>query len=196
MSLLLYLASIERCNLNENFWSLIWSSFNEIQGSLITFLGIFVSILLARFPVKTQIPLDIFIIVVLVLLLIIATVLSAITKLFSEYQDLKQKFAQPLIPKILSARQYQIVEQAGILCLLARSELFSIGIFVSCYYKDADDFELLIGTGKVINIQGDGKIQALIDRPASGYQDILSKLANNDSQITSRVVIKPTIGSY
>ncbi|MEM8719917.1 MAG: bZIP transcription factor [Cyanobacteria bacterium P01_G01_bin.39] len=179
--------------MKNNFWSLIWSSFNEIQGSLITFIGIFVSILLTRFPVKTQIPLDSFIVTVLILLLIIATVIKAINTLFVEYKELQQKVSQPLIPKILSARKYEIMEREGILCLLERSELFSIGIFVSCYYKDEDGFELLIGTGTIINIQGDGKIQALIDRPTSGYQDILNKLANNDSQITSRVVIKPTI---
>ena len=70
-SLLLYLASLENVILmKNNFWSLIWSSFNKIQGSLITFIGIFVSILLSRFPVKTKIPLDTFIIVVLILLLI------------------------------------------------------------------------------------------------------------------------------
>lgn len=181
-------------SMKNNFWNLLWSSFNEIQGSLITFIGIFVSILLARFPVKTQVSLDTFIIIVLILLLIIATVIKAINTLFTEYKDLQQRLVQPLIPKILSSRKYEILERAGILCLLERSQLFSIGIF-ACYYKDADGFELLIGTGTILNIQGDGKIQALIDRPASGYQDILDKLANNDYQITSRVVIKPTIRS-
>lgn len=179
--------------MKNNFWSLIWSSFNEIQGSLITFIGIFVSVLLARFPVKTQIPLDTFIIVVLILLLIIATVVKAISTSIDKNRELQQRLAQPLIPKILSVRKYQILESEGILCLLERSQLFSIGIFVSCYYKNADGFELLIGTGTIINIQGDGKIQALIDRPTSGYQDILDKLANNDSKVSSKVVIKPTI---
>lgn len=111
--------------MKNNFWSLIWSSFNEIQGSLITFIGIFVSILLARFPVKTKIPLNTFIIVVLILLLIIATVIKAINTLFVEYKELQQRLAQPLILKIISARKYEIVEQVGILCLLERSQLFS-----------------------------------------------------------------------
>ena len=106
--------------MKNNFWSLIWSSFNQIQGSLITFIGIFVSLLLARFPVKTKIPLDIFVIVVLVLLLIIATVIRAIDTLLTENKELKQKIAQPLIPKIRFARKYQILQTEGILCLLER----------------------------------------------------------------------------
>lgn len=79
--------------------------------------------------------------------------------------------------------------------MLERSQLFSTGVFVSCYYKDEGGIELLIGTGKVINIQDDGTIQALIYRPVSVYQDVLDKLANNNSQIISKVVIKPTIRS-
>lgn len=181
--------------MKNNFWSLIWSSFNEIQGSLITFIGIFVSVLLARFPVKTQIPLDVFIIIILILLLVIATVIKAIGKLLTENKELKQTIAQPLIPKIISAREFSTLETKGILCLLEQSQLFSIGIFVSCYYKDADGFELLIGTGTILNIQEDGKLQAFIDRPVSSYQDILNKLASNDSRVTSKVVIKPTITS-
>lgn len=179
--------------MKNNFWSLIWSSFNEIQGSLITFLGIFVSVLLARFPAKKQIPLDIFIIVVLILLLIVATVIRAISTLLAENQELRQKLVQPVIPKITFARKYQISQVEGILCLLERSQLFSTGIFVSCYYEDEGGIELLIGTGKVINIQGEGKIQAFIDRPIPAYEDILIKLANNDSQVILRTVIKPTI---
>ena len=122
---------------------------------------------LARFPVKTQISFDLFIVVILILLLIIATVIRAIGKLIDENKELKQTILQPLIPKIIFARKYQISEIEGILCLLERSPLFSIGIFVSCYYKDEGGIELLIGTGKVINIQGEGKIQAFIDRPVS-----------------------------
>ena len=191
-SLLLYLASLENVILmKNNFWSLIWSSFNKIQGSLITFIGIFVSILLSRFPVKTKIPLDTFIIVVLILLLIIATVLKANDTLFTEYKELQRKIARPLIPKIIFARKYQTLEAKGILCLLEQSQLFSTGIYVSCYYKDEGGIELLIATGKVITIQGEGKIQVFIDRPILGHEDILNKLANNDLQIVSRTVIKP-----
>ncbi|MEL6496186.1 MAG: hypothetical protein AAFQ41_13850, partial [Cyanobacteria bacterium J06623_7] len=95
--------------MKNNFWSLIWSSFNEIQGSLITFIGIFVSVLLARFPVKTQIPLDIFIIAILIFLLIIATLIKAINKILEQVNKLS-------IPKILSARRYLIQGQPEILC--------------------------------------------------------------------------------
>lgn len=168
--------------MKNNFWSLIWSSFNEIQGSLITFIGIFVSVLIARFPVKTQISLDVFIVVILISLLIIATVTNAIGKLLTENKELKQRIAKPLISKIIFARKYQISGVEGILFLLERSQLFSIGILVSCYYKDEGGIELLIDTGKVIHVQEEGKIQAFIDRPIIGHENIWNELSKKNSQ--------------
>lgn len=50
-------------SIKPSFWNLTWSSFVEIQGGLITFIGFFISILLYWFPVDTQIPLGVFIIV-------------------------------------------------------------------------------------------------------------------------------------
>lgn len=192
--------------MKDNFWGLIWSSFLEVQGALITFIGIFVSIGLSRFPVKTQVSLDIFIILVLILLLIIVTAINACNKLFVKYNKLKQELEtvsqenkqlnviarKRIIPRIISARNYQIKNISGILCLLEKSELFSHNIFVSCYYTDNNEFEVMIGVGSVINIQTDGKIQVFINDFVNDYQDILRKLANNDNQIISRVLIKPT----
>ncbi len=181
--------------MKNNFWSLIWSSFNEIQGSLITFFGIFVSVLIARFPVKTEIPLDLFIIIILILLLVIATLIKAINKILIEYKSLLDQVKKPLIPKILSARPYQTQGQTGILCLLEKSELFSPRILVSCYYEDNDGLEILIGIGLILHIQDNKTIQAFINQPILEYEDILDKLANNDSRVIYRVAIKPSIRS-
>lgn len=180
--------------MKSNFWSLIWSSILEIGLGLLTFIaGIFVLVTITRFSVKTPISLGWFILAVLFLLGIIAILGNALYKISIEYRELEQRITQQLIPKILSAKKYNILERAGILCLLNQSELFSIGILISCYYRDNEGFEFLIGTGQVINIQEDGKIQALVDLPVSAYQDILNKLANNDSQVINRILVKPTI---
>lgn len=176
-----------------NFWSLIWSSFVEIQGALITFIGFFVSILISWFPVKTQIPLGVFIIVTLILLLIIFTVVNAFNKLIVEYLKLQELTNKTLIPRILSARKYKTQAYDGIICLLEKSELFANGAYVSCYYKDEDGFEVTISTGFTTNIQADGKIQVFLNQPVTSYQDILDKLASNDAQIISKVFIKPIV---
>ena len=49
--------------MKNSFWDLIWSSFLDIQGILIGFLGIVITIVLSRFRVTTPIPLDLIIII-------------------------------------------------------------------------------------------------------------------------------------
>jgi hypothetical protein len=71
--------------------------------------------------------------------------------------------------------------------------LLSNNTFISFYYTGEDEFERLIGTGVVITVQANGKIQALMDKPVSAYQDILEQLARNDAKILDRTVVKPSI---
>lgn len=193
--------------MKDNFWGLIWSSFLDIQGILIGFLGVFITIVLSRFPVKTNIPLDLAIVILFFILLLIVTLFNAASKSFSEYKkakaeleklktknsELELKVNRRLLPKILLARQPQGKTGLEIECLLENSELLSNNTFISFYYTGEDEFERLIGTGVVLTVQANGKIQALMDKPVSAYQDILEQLARNDAKILDRTVVKPSI---
>jgi hypothetical protein len=193
--------------MKDNFWGLIWSSFLDIQGILIGFLGVVITIVLSRFPVKTNIPLDLAIVILFFILLLIVTLFNAASKSFSEYKkakaeseklktrnsELEVKVNRRLLPKILFARQPQGKTGLEIECLLENSELLSNNTFISFYYTGEDEFERLIGTGVVITVQANGKIQALMDKPVSAYQDILEQLARNDAKILDRTVVKPSI---
>ncbi len=65
---------------------------------------------------------------------------------------------------------------------------------MSFYYLDSEGFEILIGIGYVKDIRvSDGKIQAMVHKPESSYQDILDKLGNNDSNVIKNTFVKPTI---
>lgn len=193
--------------MKDNFWGLIWSSFLDIQGILIGFLGVVITIVLSRFQVKTNIPLDLAIVILFFILLLIVTLFNAASKSFSEYKkakaeseklktrnsELEVKVNRRLLPKILFARQPQGKTGLEIECLLENSELLSNNTFISFYYTGEDEFERLIGTGVVITVQANGKIQALMDKPVSAYQDILEQLARNDAKILDRTVVKPSI---
>ena len=179
--------------MKKNFGELIWSSFLEIQGVLIGALGIVITILLSRFPVKTQIPLDMVIAIAFFMLLLVATLTQASYQSFKTVQELSQ-LQKSVIPKIL----YVIKEPSSqapfqLRCLLGNSALFSNDTCISFYYTDDEGFERLIGMGVVVTVQDDGKIQALLDSPILGYQDILEKLGNNDLKIIKRTVVKPNI---
>lgn len=122
--------------MKNNFWGLIWSSFNEIQGVLLGLLGFLGSIALIRYPFNTSIPLDLVIIVSFFTLLFIATLLSAVNTLLrqkqkleaevKQLQEVNQKLEteirQRIIPKIL---RVQKDANNNILCLLEASDLFA-----------------------------------------------------------------------
>ena len=193
--------------MKDNFWGLIWCSFLEIQGIWIGFMGVGITILLTRFPVKTNIPIDVAIVILFFMLLLVATLFSATSKGFNKYKtnkmllnnltmrnnELEAKVNRRWLPKILLAQQPQGKTGVEIECLLENSELFSNDTFISFYYTGEDEFERLIGTGVVVTVQANGKIQALMDRRVNAYQDILEKLARNDATILDRTVVKPSI---
>jgi hypothetical protein len=173
----------------KNFWELIWSSFWEIQGFWLAFLSLAITILFSVILPKTSIPLYWIIIVISVALLVIATIYKAARKIFEEYKQVKRR----IVPKVLVAKKRQSNLGLQIWCLLEYSDLFATDSYISFYYKDDDGYEVFIGLAVILTIQSDDKIQALIEKPNPVYQDILEKLANNDTRILQRTVVKPII---
>jgi hypothetical protein len=189
--------------MKNNFWGLIWSSFNEIQGVLLGLLGFIGSIVLLRYPFNTSIPLDLVIVVSFFTLLLIATLLMAVNTLLrqnrklesdiKQLQEVKQtletEIKQRLIPKIV---RIQKKSSGEIVFLLEPSELFAYDIYISFYYTDDDGFENLIGIGFVNVIQNNGKVQAILDQPDSNYQNIIDALDRNDPKLIEKIIIKPS----
>ncbi len=172
--------------MKNNFWGLIWSSFREVNNSILTILSYAISILLAVVASKASVPLYLLIIIVTLSVLIIATLVRALQKALEEYAKMKQS----MIPKIL---RVQKDANNNIECLLEASDLFAAQLMISFYYTDEDGFEVLIGEGFVKNVQSDQKIQTVLDQPEAGYQNVLDRLANNEDKIIQRIKVKPSI---
>jgi hypothetical protein len=184
--------------MKKSVWGLIGSSFNEIQGLWIGFLGFVISVLLVRFPFKTPIPLDLVLIAGFFILLILFTLIKATNKAFNEYKNLRsdyqtlkenyQKLKRNQIPKILRIQQEK--SSGLIICLFENSDLFATDLRVSFYYIDEYSFEALIGVGYVRTVQNDDKVQVVIDYPDPAYQDIVTRLGNSDSQVIEKTFIR------
>lgn len=191
--------------MKNSFWELIWSSFLEIQGFIVGFLGVMVSLLAWVLSSKTQISLALVITIAVFTLIIVITLFQAAYKAFrqtkkleSEIEKLKQdnqklEFAinQRIIPTILITRKDPKTQL--LICLLEFSETFGINLSVSFYYTDEDGFEIFIGEGFIKNIQRDGKVQAILDKPQTDYQEVIDKLANNEQKILDKTVVKPGV---
>ena len=172
--------------MKNNFWGLIWSSFREVNNSILTILSYAISILLAVVASKASVPLYLLIIIVTLSLLIIATLVRALEKALEEYAKMKQS----MIPKIL---RVQKDANNNIECLLEASDLFAAQSMISLYYTDEDDFERLIGVGSVRYINNKKRIQVVIDEPKITYQNILDKLANNDLKVMQKTRVSPSV---
>ena len=172
--------------MKNNFWGLIWSSFREVNNSILTILSYAISILLAVVASKASVPLYLLIIIVTLSVLIIATLVRALQKALEEYAKMKQS----MIPKIL---RVQKDANNNIECLLEASDLFAAESMISLYYTDEDDFERLIGVGSVQSINDKKRIQVVIDEPKITYQNILDKLANNDLKVMQKTRVSPSV---
>lgn len=194
--------------MKNSFWGLIWFSFKEIQGFLIGFLGVLISVLLVRFPFKTPIPLDLVLITGFFILLILFTLIKATDKAFNEYQNLKsnyqnleesyqnleesyQKLKKNQVPKILQVRRDKSTNL--IVCIFENSDLFATELRITFYYTDDYGFESAIAVGFIETIQSNGKILSMIDYPNPTYQDIIDRLAHNDSNILEKTIVRPGV---
>lgn len=166
--------------MKKTFPGVVWSNFRKVQGLIGG--GLVVSAIFWFFQPDTMIPSKIAIPILIILILVVVTLAN------STYESLN--FGNKILPAILYARK---ANQKPLLCLLEPSELFSQDILVSLYFRDEDGFEILVGIGKVKNIQENGKIQIEMLNHDPIYEDIMKKLENNDINIMKRFQVKPHI---
>ena len=168
--------------MNNSFWSIIYASFREIRG----WLGFPLALLLWILSPNKSISLGWVIIIGFFSLIIIVTLGEAAYKSF--------KISKHILPKVLVGREpYTKTQGEKVLCLLEPSELFSHDTLVSFYYIGDENFEQLIGIGTVINIQEDGKIQAVMIHSLDENEEKIKKLAKNDASILRKIRVKPNI---
>jgi len=169
--------------MKETFGSLLWSSFRQIYGPIVSVLSVFFAMLFWVFLPITSTPLIYLVIIGLITFIIILTLGQATYTSF--------KTSQKELPRVINSKTDQ--KTGNIICVLEPSILFSQGIAVTFYYVSDDEFEIRIGIGQVILIQRNGKIQVLLDRPISGQEAILEGLGNNNDIIKNRIYIKPSM---
>ena len=103
-------------------------------------------------------------------MVIIASTLGAAVLLtlahmaYSAIQELSGR-----LPRVIySCKGTGAFEDHPVVCLLEQSELFSHGMAASFYFKGAGGFEVLIGTGRVLNVQEDRRIQVGLNLAVEG----------------------------
>ena len=91
------------------------------------------------------------------------------------------------------------VEASPVLLVLEPSNLFGHNALVSIYYNEQlavsqeHGFELLIGYGRVSNVQGNGLIQVTILAELPRRADIWGRIRNRDPATLREVLVKPSV---
>ncbi len=128
--------------MKKSFWEIVWSNFLNVQGVLLSIIGIAIWF----FTPQTTIFLGLVLFIVILALVITLIFASTAYEIFNKSKDFFS------LPRFILTRKILANNQRQFLMLLLSSELFSNDILVSFYYFD-DDFEQLIAIGRVINIQ-------------------------------------------
>jgi hypothetical protein len=75
------------------------------------------------------------------------------------------------------------------------SDLFAVDAVVSVYAKE-DEYERLIGIGRVLTIQTNGYLQIGISTLTESSAAITKKLSGNDASFLKTLIVKPSVPSY
>jgi hypothetical protein len=128
--------------MKKSFWEIVWSNFLNVQGVLLSIIGIAIWF----FTPQTTISLGLVLFIVILALVITLIFASTAYEIFNKSKDFFS------LPRFILTRKILANNQRQFLILLLSSELFSNDTLVSFHYFD-DDFEQLIAIGRVINIQ-------------------------------------------
>jgi len=173
---------------NATFSGLIIESFWLSQGAIVTFLGFVFTIIGFLFlPKELKIGLRFVIPMAMVAVYMILVMSFAAWSSFSH--------AFPVNPSLRYGLQPPLgLPNAVALLLFDPSPLYAHDSIVSLYFLE-NEFERLIGVGRVYNIQEDGKIQVLVMRDM-GFGNEWQSLAQNDAIKMKGIRVKPTVPSY
>lgn len=168
------------------FWFGFWTSAKRAYGALVVVLGIPVSFVFWLVHPESQISVPLVLAIGFVLVGLVCTLAHLA---FSTLQRINQP-----LPRVLQTRAQASREDVrGTICLLEPSTLFSHGTAVSFYFRNEDDFEILVGLGRVLNVQDDGRIQVEVGTIMRGQEGIMRDLEQNKKDMLARLRVKPTV---
>ena len=167
-----------------SFGTTLGSSFRRIGLPFLAVLAIIVAFILWQVDRDTAVPLIIVLPIVALFCVLLVVFLGA------AYWNFKAR-AKGLPRVRLAMKSSSAISSESVVLLLEPSDLFSHNTLVSFYYLSDEDFEQLVGLGKVKHVQEDGKIQAEVlywER-----ESILEEIENNDARVLRRIRVKPSV---
>lgn len=162
----------------------LWAAFHRTYGYVSTIVGLalsFIPIFFDSIPFALKLILPI----AIIFLVIFATFVEGFRYLYHEKSHLLPAVIRGLPASGLYAK-------ASAILLLSSSPFFAYDTYVSIYIHD-DEYEKMIGWGKVINIQENQKLQVAVYASSDDGPDLWNGITGNNSTVIKRLIVKPSI---
>jgi hypothetical protein len=171
-----------------SFWGLIYDSFIRINGWLFGGLGLALSIATFFFSPETKFPVGWFVVLGSLSIVVVVVLYDASRTSWKASQRGLPAVRRTLEPPDI----YQGIEK---ILIVEPSELFGVDALVSIYTTE-EEYERLIGIGRVLNVQTNGYLQIGISTLTETSPDLIDKLKGNDSAFLKKILVKPSVPSY
>jgi hypothetical protein len=165
--------------------TLIWSSFKGSAGATVGLLGTLATFASWFIKSNSFLPLS-------WLVGVTITGIAVIVTLFESTRRALNHVAHPF-PLVKLALSEPTSKGKTIILLLDSSPLFSPGLLVSFYLRVQEQYESLIGSGVVQNVQDDGLIQIRVSSFTSNNLEWTEKILANDASYLKCLLIKPYV---
>ena len=170
--------------MNKSFWGFIWERFCKLHGVLIGIIALLFAMFSRYFAPDKSVGLGIVIPFGIIFIFLLIVFIDAAYVSFKTNRN--------ILPGVICVKPYLKNNEEIHLFLLTPSDLFSNDICVSFYYCN-DEYEQLIGIGRVFNIQDDNKIQVLLTYTLKGHEEKVKEMVKNNKLYLDKTKIKPNI---
>lgn len=171
------------------FGELLWESFRATSGPVLSTLGLLAALVTWIFSRDTRLS-----IVWLVASLMIAAILifTLVHAALVTYRAVGKHL--PAV-KLISKPPPSYRDVVAVI-LLEPSDLFALDSLVSIYQLQDQQYEVLVGLGRVLTVQENGLVQVGIQRILEHDSGLMDRLLQNDARVLTSILVKPSVPRY
>lgn len=172
----------------KTFGALLYESFLRVNGWLLGGAALVLSITVFIVSPATKVAVGWLIAALATCIVIVVVVVDAASTAWRMSQRGLPKVRRTLDPPKIYVGVIRIL-------IVDPSDLFSVETLISLYVKD-DEYERLLGLGRVLTVQSNGILQIGITSLVDADEAIQTKLNGNDAGFLKALLVKPSFPSY
>lgn len=170
------------------FGALIRAAFDSVQGWLLGGIGLVLAVLALAFAGGAKVPLWIAV--------AIAVAFAIVAVVFYQAARIAWSMARKSLPSVLQVLKPP-PSYVGVLYLLIAeaSDQFTTGMAVTIYLRE-DEYERLVGVGRVITVQENHSLQIGLDATGDLEPHVAEGFEKGEASFIRRLIVRPSIPTF